>query len=106
MFFPPVTNKNFFLMSHFETVCVCSGKKKEATNPKDFPEELFVGETEQITGYCQGLFCLHSPVNELLGLSEIFFFHCHLCMSLPFNIFFSEMQQWKTQVLLFHSLDA
>lgn len=27
IFFPPVTNKNFFLMSHFKTVCVCSGKK-------------------------------------------------------------------------------
>lgn len=110
----PLPDSCFFLLLPIRTfsswvtlkqfVCV-QGKKKEATNPKDFPEELFVGETEQITGYCQGLFCLHSPVNELLGLSEIFF-HCHLCMSLHFNVFFSEMQQGKTQVLLFHSLDA
>lgn len=67
-------------MSHFETVCVCvfRGKKKknpkkQPTKPKDFPEERFAGETEQITGYCQGLFCLHSSVNDLLGQSGIFF---------------------------------
>lgn len=73
MFFPPVTNKKFFLfVSHFETVCVRSGEKNP-TKLKDFPEERFVGETEQVTGYCQELFCLHSSVNELLGLSGIFF---------------------------------
>lgn len=44
-------------MSHFKTVCACSGKK---TKPEDFPEEQFVDETEQITEYSQGLFCLHS----------------------------------------------
>lgn len=78
-------------MSHFETVCVCSGERKR-NKLKDFPEERFVGETEQITGHCQGLFCLHSSVNELLGLSGILLC-CHLCMSLPFNAFFFEMKQ-------------
>lgn len=44
-------------MTHFKTVCAYSGKKTDANI---FPGEQFVGETEQISEYSQGLFCPHA----------------------------------------------